>query len=165
MLIAAGFKGAGVISAAMIDPIQTKVAARNAPTTSRRNIKELDMFLSSVSKPQALSNLSHCAAGRPGARASGHTGLSPRDTIAPKCIASRRKCRMRIISVSLACVLISAAAMAATRGVTFNKDVLPVLQKNCQECHRPGEVAPMSLLTYAEVRPWAKALKAAVPPQ
>ena len=69
---------------------------------------------------------------------------------------------MRIISVSLACSLTAAAAMAATSGVTFNKDVLPVLQKNCQECHRPGEVAPMSLLTYAEARPWAKALKAAV---
>ncbi len=69
---------------------------------------------------------------------------------------------MKIISVSLAGCLTAAAAMAATNGVTFNKDVLPVLQKNCQECHRPGEVAPMSLLTYAEARPWAKALKAAV---
>ena len=36
---------------------------------------------------------------------------------------------------------------SATAAVTFNKDVLPVLQKNCQRCHRPGEVAPMSLLT------------------
>jgi hypothetical protein len=49
-----------------------------------------------------------------------------------------------------------------TTTVTFNKDVLPVLQKNCQGCHRPGEVAPMSLLSYAEARPWAKAIKAAV---
>jgi hypothetical protein len=46
--------------------------------------------------------------------------------------------------------------------VTFTKDVLPVLQKNCQSCHRPGQVAPMSLLTYQEARPWAKAIKAAV---
>ena len=53
-------------------------------------------------------------------------------------------------------------ALGASNGVTFNRDVLPVLQKNCQECHRPGEVAPMSLLTYSEARPWAKALKAAV---
>ena len=57
--------------------------------------------------------------------------------------------------------LTSVAAMAASN-VTFNKDVLPLLQKNCQECHRPGEVAPMSLLTYAEARPWAKAIKTAV---
>jgi hypothetical protein len=54
------------------------------------------------------------------------------------------------------------AAFAASSGVTFNQDVLPVLQKNCQSCHRPGEVAPMSLLTYSDARPWAKAIKAAV---
>src|SRR5262252_9772018 len=46
--------------------------------------------------------------------------------------------------------------------VTFNKQVLPILQKNCQACHRPGEIAPMSFLTYQEVRPWAKAIKVAV---
>lgn len=46
--------------------------------------------------------------------------------------------------------------------VTFNKDVLPILQKNCQSCHRPGEVAPMSLLSYNDARPWAKSIKAAV---
>src|SRR5260370_29948961 len=68
---------------------------------------------------------------------------------------------MKIISVSLAGCLAAAAAMAASNGVTVNRDVLPVLQKNCQECHRPGEVAPMSLLTYSEARPWAKALNAA----
>src|SRR4029079_15470313 len=45
---------------------------------------------------------------------------------------------------------------------TFNKDVLPVLQNNCQVCHRPGGVAPMSLLTYDSARPWAKAIKTAV---
>ena len=46
--------------------------------------------------------------------------------------------------------------------VTFNKDVLPILQNNCQTCHRPGEVAPMSFLTFESTRPWAKAIKAAV---
>jgi hypothetical protein len=46
--------------------------------------------------------------------------------------------------------------------VTFNKDVLPILQNNCQTCHRPGGIAPMSLLTYQNARPWAKAIKAAV---
>jgi hypothetical protein len=51
---------------------------------------------------------------------------------------------------------------ASNTQVTFNKDVLPVLQKNCQTCHRPGEIAPMSLLTYTDARPWAKAMKAAV---
>src|SRR5436305_162607 len=46
--------------------------------------------------------------------------------------------------------------------VTFSKDVLPILQKNCQTCHRPGQVAPMSLISYKDARPWAKAIKAAV---
>src|SRR5207249_3210666 len=46
--------------------------------------------------------------------------------------------------------------------VTFNKDILPILQRNCQGCHRPGGVAPMSLLTDTDARPWAKAIKAAV---
>jgi hypothetical protein len=58
-----------------------------------------------------------------------------------------------------------AVAAPNTSTVTFNKDVLPILQKNCQSCHRPGEVAPMSLLTYADARPWAKAMKAAVATQ
>ena len=46
--------------------------------------------------------------------------------------------------------------------VTFNKDVLPILQKNCQSCHRPGEIGPMSFLTYKDSRPWARAMKTAV---
>jgi hypothetical protein len=46
--------------------------------------------------------------------------------------------------------------------VTFNKDVLPILQKNCQSCHRPGEIGPMPLLSYDNVRPYAKSIKAAV---
>ena len=49
------------------------------------------------------------------------------------------------------------AARAAT--VTFAKDVAPILYSNCISCHRPGEVAPMSLRTYEEVRPWARSIK------
>jgi hypothetical protein len=46
--------------------------------------------------------------------------------------------------------------------VIFQKDVLPILQKNCQSCHRPGQMASMPLLTYRQASPWAKAIKAAV---
>src|SRR5262249_12935200 len=46
--------------------------------------------------------------------------------------------------------------------VSFYKDVLPVLQNNCQMCHRAGGVAPMWFLTYETTRPWAKAIKSAV---
>jgi hypothetical protein len=53
-----------------------------------------------------------------------------------------------------------AAAQSAPSGqVTFSKDIAPILQRSCQSCHRPGELAPMSLLTYQEVRPWARAIK------
>jgi len=54
------------------------------------------------------------------------------------------------------------AANTGTASPTFHKDVLPVLQRNCQECHRPGEAGPMAFLTYKETRPWAKAIKQAV---
>src|SRR6267378_4408930 len=43
--------------------------------------------------------------------------------------------------------------------VTFAKDVALILQAKCQDCHRAGSMAPMSLITYEEVRPWAKAIK------
>jgi hypothetical protein len=46
--------------------------------------------------------------------------------------------------------------------VTFTKDVAPIFQKACQNCHRPGQIAPMSLLTYEEARPWAKSIRAKV---
>ena len=46
---------------------------------------------------------------------------------------------------------------AVDNNVTFTKDVAPIFYKNCTACHRPGEVAPMSLLTYKDARPWAKA--------
>jgi hypothetical protein len=69
-----------------------------------------------------------------------------------------------MLRLHLTSLLLTVAAFGTetVSAVTFNKDVLPVLQKNCQSCHRPGEIAPMSLLTYKEARPWAKAIKEAV---
>ena len=74
---------------------------------------------------------------------------------------------MSILRLAVASCLTGVAVLAAPdpSKVTFNKDVLPILEKNCQSCHRPGEVAPMSLLTYSDARPWAKAIKAAVATQ
>src|SRR5262245_12347541 len=52
------------------------------------------------------------------------------------------------------------AQQAAAAGqVTFAKDIAPMLQRSCQNCHRPNGVAPMSLVTYEDVRPWARAIK------
>src|SRR5713226_3472962 len=50
----------------------------------------------------------------------------------------------------------------AGKAVTFSRDVAPILQEKCQSCHRPGEMAPMALRTYQEVRPWARSIKAKV---
>src|SRR5215218_4166972 len=61
-----------------------------------------------------------------------------------------------------------AGAVAQTTGtashpqVTFSKDVAPILQKACQSCHRPNNIAPMSLLTYEDARPWARSIRAKV---
>ena len=53
-----------------------------------------------------------------------------------------------------------AAGQAALGGEpTFTKDIAPILQRSCQTCHRSGGMAPMSLVTYQEARPWARAIK------
>ena len=54
------------------------------------------------------------------------------------------------------------AQMGNMNAPTYTKDVAPILQKHCQSCHRPGEAAPFSMLTYEETRPWAGAMKVAV---
>ena len=46
--------------------------------------------------------------------------------------------------------------------VTFTKDIAPIFQRSCQVCHRQGEMAPMSLMTYEEVRPWARSIRSRV---
>src|SRR5262245_50642659 len=48
---------------------------------------------------------------------------------------------------------------ASVKTVTFNKDVAPILFKSCAECHRPGESAPFSVLSFKDVRPWAKSIR------
>ncbi len=66
---------------------------------------------------------------------------------------------MRIVCVALG--MFAGTAFAAD-SITFHKNVEPILQAHCQSCHRPGQTAPMSLLSYESARPWAKAMKNAV---
>src|SRR4029453_4536648 len=65
--------------------------------------------------------------------------------------------------VPLALLLSTPAAPTAqssgAASVTFTKDIAPILQRSCQHCHHPEGVAPMSLVSYEEVRPWARAMK------
>ena len=60
--------------------------------------------------------------------------------------------------VTLAMPALVLAGQAASEP-TFAKDIAPILQRSCQGCHRPSSVAPMSLITYEEVRPWARSIK------
>src|SRR5207247_2655919 len=46
-----------------------------------------------------------------------------------------------------------------SKGITFHKDVEPIFQRACQECHRPGSIAPMSLTEFKDVRPWARSIQ------
>jgi mono/diheme cytochrome c family protein len=68
--------------------------------------------------------------------------------------------RFLIAGALLACT--AAAADVADGRVTYNRDVLPIFEKNCLGCHRPGQIAPMSFLTYETTRPWAPQIKAVV---
>ncbi len=55
---------------------------------------------------------------------------------------------------------VAATPTASVSGpVTFSKDIAPILQRSCQNCHQPNSVAPMSLISYKEVRPWAKSIR------
>jgi mono/diheme cytochrome c family protein len=56
----------------------------------------------------------------------------------------------------------TAQEINAPREVTFNRDVAPILFKNCVVCHRPNDIAPMSLMTYKETRMWARPIRDAV---
>jgi mono/diheme cytochrome c family protein len=54
------------------------------------------------------------------------------------------------------------APAAPAKPPTFTKDIAPIFQDKCEACHRPDSMAPMSLVTYAETRPWARAIRARV---
>ncbi len=61
--------------------------------------------------------------------------------------------------VAFAPAVASAQADAAAEVPTFSTDIAPILQRSCQKCHRPNSLAPMSLISYDEVRPWARSIK------
>jgi mono/diheme cytochrome c family protein len=75
--------------------------------------------------------------------------------------------KRKMLLPSLGFVFVAVCSIALTavdasdhsKTVTFTKDVAPILYANCVQCHRAGEIAPMSLMSYKEVRPWAKSIK------
>jgi hypothetical protein len=77
-----------------------------------------------------------------------------------------KKTRNTIIALSLLAATLCALPISradelksAVKNITFNKDVAPIIFKSCAECHRPGEAAPFSLLSYKDARPWAKSIR------
>src|SRR6187399_1883080 len=70
---------------------------------------------------------------------------------------------MLAVAVISSVATLPAADTASADGVpanpTFAKDVLPIFQKSCQSCHRPGQMGPFSLLTYDDARPWLRSIK------
>ena len=76
----------------------------------------------------------------------------------------KSQCAAMASAMALSAAIISASSGAAgedpARTIpTFTKDVAPIFYKNCTGCHRPGEIAPMSLLTYDKARPYAKEIR------
>jgi mono/diheme cytochrome c family protein len=70
---------------------------------------------------------------------------------------------VRAVLLSIAGLVAAGSAMGAVTvpgEVTFSKDIAPILQRSCQNCHQPDGVAPMALITYQDARPWAKSIKA-----
>ena len=66
------------------------------------------------------------------------------------------------MAASLVVPGLAAAQSQGAGQVTFTKDVAPIFQQRCQDCHRPGSMAPMSLVSYADARPWARSIKTRV---
>ena len=67
--------------------------------------------------------------------------------------------RIGILSASLMLPGLATAADTGNPPVTFARDIAPIFQEKCQDCHRKGTAAPMALVTYEETRPWAKSIK------
>ena len=70
--------------------------------------------------------------------------------------------RMGGAGFAVAFLLSASLTGSAQEEATFTRDVAPILQQRCQTCHRTGQMAPMSLVTYDEVRPWARAIRSKV---
>src|SRR3954467_15475934 len=68
---------------------------------------------------------------------------------------------LRVVPMLAALAAVAGASPAAAQSATptFSKDIAPILQRSCQRCHKPDSVAPMALLTYEQVRPYAREIK------
>ena len=70
-----------------------------------------------------------------------------------------RRAGLLLTLPATALLMLAPAPAAAVDEITFTKDVAPILHRSCVNCHKPGSIAPMSLITYDDVRPWARAIR------
>jgi hypothetical protein len=78
----------------------------------------------------------------------------------PKAISAWHIVRVGLVVLGIgAFSAVPSAQVARYEPVTFTKDIAPILQRSCQNCHRPQAMAPMPLITFEDVRPWARAIK------
>src|SRR5215831_15605338 len=80
-------------------------------------------------------------------------------TVSGRSLVSASIATALALTMGLSGVAIRAAQADKPAPPTFTRDIAPILQRSCQNCHRPDGVAPMSLVTYDEVRPYARAIK------
>jgi hypothetical protein len=69
-----------------------------------------------------------------------------------------------LVAIALSSLFLRAGqdSPSPPKEVTYNRDVAPILYKNCVVCHRANDIAPMSLMTYKDTRPWARLIREAV---
>src|SRR5690349_16889332 len=67
--------------------------------------------------------------------------------------------RISIFAVVAVLTLTGLSVSQQPASLTFTKDVAPIFQEKCEACHRPNSIAPMSLMTYDETRPWARSIR------
>src|SRR5438105_1143503 len=94
---------------------------------------------------------------------SARTGMGPPNSEEQTSAHLVKYLSMRFKAFGAALILFVISRPAHAEGtVTFSKQVVRIFQQHCQTCHRPGNIAPFSLLTYADARPWARAIREAV---
>ncbi len=80
----------------------------------------------------------------------------------PRSTHSERLRESVLVAITFALVPLTTLSAATVDAPTFSRDVAPIFFDRCGPCHRPGQIAPMSLLSYTEARPWAKSIARAV---
>src|SRR5262249_5463944 len=132
-------------------PADRRVRVQSAGAPGSRRDRERPPHQGPANEPRERHVGHDGGSGLPGARQVSYTRVLPGGGM------------KRVLPVLIRTLAVIATTHAAGPAVpTFTKDVAPIMFNNCATCHRTGEVAPMTFLSYEDVRPWAKVIKAKV---